>query len=122
MSGAESEERLPPMYCEDCKRPGREQESCPVCASRKYRPIWPDDFCFLRETPALQGDMLADVLNQSSIPHLKKSVLGAALSMQVGRFFDRYRFYVRYDDFSAAQDIVYSLFGGGEQTGDAREQ
>ena len=103
------------MYCENCKRTGAEQERCPVCASRKYRPLRPKDFCFLRETPALQDGLLEEVLQQEKIAYLKKPVLGAAMAATVGWMRERYRFYVRADHFSEAQDIASSLLGDEEQ-------
>ena len=45
------------MYCEDCKRPDVGRKRCLVCAGRKYRSLMTHDFCFLRKTPASQGDI-----------------------------------------------------------------
>lgn len=100
------------MYCESCGRTGAKREDCPVCASRKYRPVRPEDFCFLRETPALQDGLLEEVLKQEKIAYFKRPVLGAVMAATVGRLRERYRFYVRYDHFAVAQDIAYSLLGG----------
>lgn len=97
------------MYCEDCMHI-IDTEPCPVCGESNVRETRPEDVCFLIRVLPLWGDTVEDLLNQSSIPHLRKSTLGAGMVMKAGSFLDEIKFYVRYEDLPQAQEVVSGLF------------
>lgn len=53
-----------------------------------------DQAAFLTECNALEGSILADMLQQAGIPFLQKGVLGAELVAKAGPWLERYGFYV----------------------------
>lgn len=84
------------MYCTKCQTV-YEDDRCPICGSRKSRPVLPEDICFFAEENSLQAGILEDLLKQEGIPVLKKSTVGAGMAMKAGAIFERFRFYVRYE-------------------------
>ena len=98
------------LYCKKCRMLFDGNE-CPGCG-RSGQPCGPDDGCFLVEKDFVWAGMLADVLRQEGVPFLKENVLGAGVTVRTGYMTARYRFYVRYEDLSRAQDIVEGLFAG----------
>ena len=101
------------MYCEKCCMPF-DGDVCPVCGSKRVRKIKPDDVCFLTEQTLIYGGMLADVLTKNNIPFIKKNVLGAGITVRTGAMFERVRFYVFYQHFQRANDIVEELFSSSD--------
>ena len=101
------------MYCEKCCILF-DNVICPRCGSTRVRPEQPDDPCLLTEKSQIWSDMLADVLEKQQIPFLRKGKLGAALMMQVGSFFETYRFYVPAGQLQRAAEIVEELFRKNE--------
>ena len=69
-----------------------------------------DDECFLVEKEAIWGDMLEEILRDNGIPHYYVPMLGAGLSMKIGRYRDSYRFFVPYAFLQSARDIVDGVF------------
>ena len=96
------------MYCTRCQTV-YEDDRCPVCVSRKSRPVLPEDICFLAEENSLQAGILEDLLRQEGIPALKKSTIGAGMAMKSGAIFERFRFYVRYEHLSRAKELLEEL-------------
>ena len=101
------------MYCEYCSHLA-EENHCPVCGRRNLREVREKDPCFLTEQDFIRTGILEDVLRQNGIPFLKKSVLGAGLSIRVGPMLDRGRIYVAYDLLPRAQDLMDDLFSPDE--------
>lgn len=97
------------QYCNICCLPF-DGEHCPVCGTKKIKPIEPGDLCFLTEKEQIWSDMLADVFNQQNIPFIQKKVLGAGLAIKTGPMRERVRFYVFYKQLSEAKSIVDELF------------
>ena len=83
------------MYCIDCQTVFS-GKICPKCSGDNVRAPLPTDDCFLVETEMLFGEMLAEVLRQEKIPFYFKTTLGAGLTMRLGSYTERYRFYVPY--------------------------
>lgn len=101
------------MYCEKCSRVYDGAEAvCPVCGSRKVRYPRVDDLCFLVEKTMPWGEMLAGVLENNGIRFLKKPVLGAGLSLNLGRGQERWRIYVPYSQLDKAREILDTMFSG----------
>ena len=93
------------MYCARCQVI-YESDRCPICGSRKSRPVQPDDICFLAEEDRFRAGMLEDFLRQEGIPVLKKSTIGAGMAVKTGALFERFRFYVRYEHLEKARTIL----------------
>lgn len=53
-------------YCENCHA-ATDAERCPLCKGRKLREVAQEDYCLLTELPAMNGEMLADVLRGNGI-------------------------------------------------------
>ena len=97
------------MYCPKC-RLAFEGERCPKCKKTRTSPPRPDDPCFLTEVAPVWNGMLKDVLDQNGIPALCESTMGAGMAMQAGSMFERFRFFVRYEDLPDASALVDALF------------
>ena len=96
------------MYCTRCQT-AYEDDRCPVCGSKKGRPVHAEDICFLAEEDQLQADLLEDILHQEGIPVMKKSTIGAGMAMKAGTLFERFRFYTRYEHLARAREILEEL-------------
>jgi len=105
------------MYCQHCRAAFDGNETCPVCGSRKIRPVLPEDICFLTEADPIPGMMLKGVLGQDGIPVLSSSTIGAGMAMRAGTMFERIRFFVRYEHLEQAKEIVEELFHSPAVTG-----
>lgn len=97
------------MYCERCSVVF-EGHVCPQCGSKKVRAEVGADYCFLIEKEMIWGEMLAEVLRQNSIPFYQRNVFGAGLTLNVGSYLERYKFFVPYAYLSEAQNLVDVLF------------
>lgn len=97
------------MYCANCRNLSDDPARCPVCGSRKLREPLPEDICFLAEAAPITGSMLADVLEQNGIRVLSSSTIGAGMAMRAGAYFERFRYYVRYDRLAEAREIAEEL-------------
>ena len=98
------------MYCERCLTLFDGPAACPTCGGKKLREAHAGDFCLLAEKNALWGPVLADVLRQNSIRFRQRGVLGAGLTCTIGVGMEQYRFYVPYEQLSAAREVLDSLF------------
>ena len=96
-------------YCEKCMRI-IDADRCPHCRHSKVREPEASDLCFLTEQDYIRSGILDDVLKQSSIPFLKKDVMGAGLAIKVGPMLDWSRFYVAFDRLQEALTVVDELF------------
>ena len=96
------------MYCPGCLVVF-ENDLCPVCGSKKNRPVQAEDICFLAEEDCLQAGILEDFLKQEGIPMIKKSTIGAGMAMKAGVLFERFRFYTRYEHLDVAREILSAL-------------
>ena len=97
-------------YCEHCMLL-TPSDQCPTCGASSLTAPEEGQPCFLIEKESLWSGMLADVLSQKSIPFSPKPLFGAGLSMKAGPAMERYRFYVPFSFYPAAQEIVEELFG-----------
>ena len=53
-------------YCENC-HVAADLPRCPLCGGKKLREVKDEDYCFLTEMRAVDGEMLADVLRGNGI-------------------------------------------------------
>ncbi|MBR5410439.1 MAG: hypothetical protein IK104_07180 [Clostridia bacterium] len=103
-----------PRYCETCCLPF-DGARCPNCGRKAKRDVKPDDVCFLTEKEYIWSGLLADALKQEHIPFMQKNVLGAGMALRAGALFESVRFYVRYDDLSAAAELEAGLFSASDR-------
>ena len=111
-------------YCMKCEHVFETEGECPFCGSKKVREPQNEDLCFLTEKGSMWSEMLSDVLAQNGVRFLKRGNLGAGLATMVGRVLESDRFYVTYEDYAAARDIVNELFSGegGEKVEEAEDE
>ena len=55
------------QFCENC-RFVFEGNRCPICDSKKSRPVQDDDFCFLTEKSAAYSAVLTEIFRENDIP------------------------------------------------------
>ena len=99
-------------YCMKCEHVFEGEGECPFCGSKKVRAPQNEDLCFLTEKGSMWSEMLSDVLMQNGVKFIKRGNLGAGLATMVGRVLESDRFYVTYEDYAAASEIVSELFSG----------
>lgn len=104
-------------YCEKCMLL-TEGPRCMRCDGKKLREPREGDFCLVDEYPGMWAQLLCDVLKQSGIPCVSRSMLGAGLAMSVGMNLDRQRVFVPYERLDDARDVAQSLFSGDAQAQD----
>ena len=69
-----------------------------------------NEMCFLTEQSPIWAGMLADVMQQHSIPFIKESSLGAGLALKMGPLSEKIRFFVPPSCLTAAAELVQELF------------
>ena len=82
-----------------------EGDVCPVCGSRKVRPVREDDLCVLAEGNDIVTGMLCDVLRQENIPYYRQSRTGAAMAVLLGRQLEVFEVLVPYACYGQAREI-----------------
>lgn len=87
-----------------------EGDVCPVCGSRKVRPVEREDLCLVREGDAISAGLLCEVLKDEGIPFLQQSQIGAAMAVLIGRQAERFNVLVPYGRFDEAREIADALF------------
>lgn len=108
------------MYCADCRLMTQE-ESCPLCGSKKLREVKADDPCFLVSKEVVWAGMLEEVLKGKGIAYSAESDLGYALSLKIGGHHEEFHFYVNYADLDRARALVDELFSASEEPDLAEE-
>ena len=102
------------LYCKYCRRLV-EGPVCPRCRSRKLRVALDADFCMVAELPYMQAEMLKERYEDEQIPCTEQSVLGAAITVNLGVNMSRVRLYVPYARFAQATELKDAFFSGGAQ-------
>ena len=98
-------------YCKNCSVVFH-GEVCPVCGSKKLRAPESDDRVFLAEKEMIWSEVLSDALDDNGIPYFTKGLYGAGMAMKIGPMFEKMRFYVLFQDYERALEIVSELFSG----------
>jgi len=97
-------------YCEDCHLLCAEKR-CPICGTKKLRPVENNDFCFFIELPVLRAQMFCGALTDQCIENVSFPVLGAGLTSRFGMVLEQHRVFVPYASLSDAEEILLALFG-----------
>lgn len=69
-----------------------------------------EEMCLLTEQSPIWAGMLADVLQQHSIPFIKENSLGAGLALKMGPLSEKIRFFVPASYLTSAAELVEELF------------
>ncbi|MDE6690719.1 MAG: hypothetical protein K2K04_01995 [Clostridia bacterium] len=94
-------------FCENCHIVS-DAERCPVCGSKRLRPVEEDDFCLLTENTAEYGSMLTDIFDEENIPY-SAVPYGSGLETKLGLPFKNSRLFVPYGSLEAAREIIKQL-------------
>lgn len=97
------------MYCNKCKIMFGDN-ICPICNSKGISEPKADDFVFLVEKDAIMSDIIEGVFKSNNIIYIKKGEMGAAFSLIVGPLFEKYKFYVPYDKYDYADELINAYF------------
>ena len=98
-----------PLYCETCMKLV-EGPVCRTCRNRKLREVEPGDFCLAAEVPYMQAEMLKELFSDNDIPCTERSVLGAAITVNLGVNLERTRLFVPYDRLEPAKELYDAFF------------
>jgi len=98
------------MYCERCKI--LTDNTVCSCGAKNLREPNKNDAVYLTTKDQIFSSMLEDVLGQHGIPCLKQAKLGAAFVRTVGfgTRFEEYRFFVPFEMFDRANELLEELF------------
>ena len=99
------------LYCKDCKRLV-DGPICPNCRRTKLRAALDSDFCLVAELPYVQAEMLKELYADEGIPCTEQSVLGAAITVNLGVNIGRIRLYVPYARYAQAAELKDAFFSG----------
>lgn len=99
------------QYCKDCKRLV-DGPMCPNCRRTKLHAALDADFCMVAELDYVQAGMLKELYEDEGIPCTEQSVLGAAITVNLGVNFGRIRLYVPYACYEKAQELKDAFFSG----------
>ncbi len=101
-------------YCENCKIVF-ENDRCPACLSANVRDVVAEDLVFLIEQDVIWSGMVEDLLKQNDIAFLSASNVGAGLAMRTGHFNECFRFFVPYEKFAQAKELMDAVFTAVEE-------
>ncbi len=107
------------LYCPDCKTAFGPAPCCPVCGNEKIRAARPDDVCYLGEFAPIQAGILKDMLDQSGIPALGASTIGAGMAVRTGPMFEKIELYVRCEHLARAGEIKEALLAPADAADEA---
>lgn len=91
-------------YCENCSVVTGGVR-CPQCGGKKLREVKDDDYCFLIELPALNGDMLADILRGNGIECVTMPS-GSGLNTAMALPLENRKLFVCWKDWNAAAGLL----------------
>lgn len=100
------------LYCKDC-RMLTDEPVCPRCRSTKLRAALDADFCLVADLPYIQAEMLKELYADEGIPCTEQSVLGAAITVNLGVNISRVRLYVPFTRYQQATELKNAFFEGG---------
>lgn len=91
-------------YCENC-HVAADLPRCPVCGGKKLREVKDEDYCFLIEKPAMEGDMLADVLRGNGIECVAMPS-GNGVRTAFSLWLDKRKLFVPWKSFGTAKSYL----------------
>lgn len=96
-------------YCDRCHLVF-DSKICPNCNTKHTREVTQEDYCFLIEKETLWAEMLKEVLENNEIDYAVSPNLGAGLSIKIGIYSEKYKFYVPFKYFNKAKQITQTMF------------
>lgn len=96
-------------YCNQCHHIF-EDHICPYCQSKSVRDVQGDDYCFLIEKQYIWANMIKEYLDKANIPYICHQDMGSALALKVGPMLENYSFYVPYNHYTQAKNMVDEMF------------
>ena len=103
------------LYCEICMMLVEpDSEKCPECKHKKLRPPEDNDPVYLLSKEMLWSGGIEEVLKESGIPCLKKSIQGSAFNAIMGQFGDVLRFYVPFAALEKSKELLADFMEEGE--------
>ncbi len=98
------------LYCPKCKKLS-ESSRCEHCGNKKLTEPTADTPVFLISKNPLWSGMIEDVLEDNSVPFLKKIAHGDGITEAIlGYGMEVYSFYVPYERLNEAHELVFPLF------------
>lgn len=92
------------MYCSDCMAVAG--QVCECCGNKKTRPLQKEDPVYLTTKEKLLSGGVEDVLTENGIVYLKRGELGTGLANRIGFAFERYHFFVAYENYEEAKKLL----------------
>ena len=91
-------------YCENC-HVAFEQPGCPLCGSKKSRPVCEEDFCLLTEEHRCDCEELISIFGENGIP-CSALPYGSGTETRLGLPLSNYRLFIPYHSLEKARKIV----------------
>lgn len=110
------------FYCERCQVLSRDGKTCPLCGSRKLRPVCPDDPVLLLTVGEDEATRITAAFKESSVPCLARSTgSGGYTSIILGRSrCSDVRIFVPFNKIERAKEILIGI--GALKTGKESEE
>lgn len=102
------------FYCEHCNGLTDEQV-CPKCGRVTEKPQ-NGDMCYVNEFGGMAANMFADALSGCGIQFIQVPVFSGYNMLNTP---DGYKFYVKYEQYAQASEIIDDIWGGHEQQDDS---
>ena len=102
-------------YCEQCAAL-QEGETCTNCKSKKKTlPVKETDIVLLGSVNAFMADMIEPILKDENIPYIRKGTKGSALTAYAGTMGEVIHFYVSYNLYAKAMELVFPFLEDKEE-------
>ncbi len=99
------------LYCERCQVLSRDGKTCPLCGSRKLRPVCPDDPVLLLTVGEDEAIRITAAFKESSVPCLARSSgSGGYISIILGRSrCSDVRIFIPFNKIEHAKEILIGI-------------
>lgn len=91
-------------YCKKCRELS-DSGVCDTCGNDKLIDVSPTDFCFIAEYESTYGEMIKGIFSGENIP-FSAVPYGTGARSGFGLRLENLRFYVPYEYYGAAKDIL----------------
>ncbi|MCI9576653.1 MAG: hypothetical protein HFJ84_08345 [Clostridiales bacterium] len=104
----------PPLkYCKACMIL-TDSKICPYCGRKKLPLAQSRDIVFLCRKGLFESGLLENAFEEKKILYQKVANQGAGITLQVGNILETFDFYILYQDFDLAQELLVTMFGPEE--------
>ena len=102
------------QYCKACMIM-TDSKICPYCGRKKLPLLQSRDIVFFCRKDLFESGLLENAFEEKKIPYQKIANQGVGVTLQAGNKLETFDFYILYQDFDLAQELLITMFGTEEE-------